>query len=67
MQNRWRLSYQEIIYVGDNLNKDFLAPKQLGMKVLWFKNPDCLYSNCLNGNEIKNVNSIKEIQNELLK
>ena len=67
MQNRWRLSYQEIIYVGDNLNKDFLAPKQLGMKVLWFKNPDGLYSNCLNGNEIKNVNSIKEIQNELLK
>ena len=42
MQNRWRLSYQEIIYVGDNLNKDFLAPKQLGMKVLWFKNPDGL-------------------------
>lgn len=44
MQNRWRLSYEEIVYVGDNPNKDFQAPKQLGMRSVIFRNEDGLYS-----------------------
>lgn len=43
MQNRWRLPFEQIIYVGDNMNKDFQAPKQLGMRWYWFENEDGLY------------------------
>lgn len=43
MQNRWRIPFEQMMYVGDNLNKDFQAPKQLGMKWIWYKNPDGLY------------------------
>ena len=44
MQTRWRLNPTEIAYVGDNPNKDFQTPKQLGMKSIYFKNADGLYS-----------------------
>lgn len=27
MKNRWRIPFEQIIYVGDNPNKDFQAPK----------------------------------------
>ena len=30
-------------YIGDNIHKDFIAPKELGMKVIYFKNVDGLY------------------------
>lgn len=43
MQNRWCIPFEQIMYVGDNVNKDFQAPKQLGMKWVWYKNPDGLY------------------------
>lgn len=43
MQCRWGLPFEEMIYVGDNLNKDFQAPKQLGMRSLYFENKDGLY------------------------
>lgn len=44
MATRWRLNPADIVYVGDNPVKDFQAPQQLGMKSLWFKNADGLYS-----------------------
>lgn len=44
MQERWRLPSSEMMYVGDNPAKDFQAPQQLGMKAVWFKNEDGLYS-----------------------
>ena len=52
MANKWRMSYAEIVYVGDNVVKDFRAPKQLGMKYLCYKNNDSLYwcSNDMNVN-----------------
>ena len=40
MANKWRMSYAEIVYVGDNVVKDFRASKQLGMKYLCYKNND---------------------------
>ena len=43
MQNRWRLAASEMVYVGDNLAKDFQAPQQLGMKFILFKNEEGLY------------------------
>ena len=36
MQKRWRLPYEQIVYVGDNPNKDFQACRQLGMKYKYF-------------------------------
>ena len=43
MARRWKLPCENIIYVGDNLCKDFQAPAQLGMQWLWFLNKDSLY------------------------
>ncbi|MCR5155061.1 MAG: HAD family hydrolase [Butyrivibrio sp.] len=43
MQLRFALPAEEIIYVGDNITKDFAAPMQLGMKSLYFKNPEGIY------------------------
>lgn len=43
IQCRWRLPFGEIAYIGDNMTKDFQAPKQLGMKSIYFQNEDGLY------------------------
>ena len=43
MQTRWKLPYEQIIYVGDNPNKDFQACRQLGMRWRYFRNEDGLY------------------------
>lgn len=44
LQTKWKLPMSEIVYVGDNPIKDFQAPIQLGMKYIYFNNPDGLYS-----------------------
>ena len=44
MITRWRLNPADVVYVGDNLSKDFQAPQQLGMRSMWFNNEDGLYS-----------------------
>lgn len=36
--------YAKMCYVGDNIKKDFIAPGKLGMRSIWFKNADGLYS-----------------------
>lgn len=43
MQNRWKIAFNKMVYIGDNVTKDFIAPKELGMKVIYFKNVDGLY------------------------
>ncbi len=51
IQTKWKLSPSQIAYVGDNPIKDFQAPKQLGMKSIWFNNSEGLYqvaSECQN-------------------
>lgn len=50
MLTKWRLNPANAIYVGDNPLKDFQAPQQLGMKSLWFKNEDGLYSTSIGSN-----------------
>ena len=40
---RWRLNPSEIVYVGDNLAKDFQGPQQLGMRSVFFNNPEGLH------------------------
>ena len=43
MSEKLGVEYSQMCYVGDNINKDFIAPQQLGMSSIWFKNPDGLY------------------------
>lgn len=45
MLTRWRLNPADMVYVGDNAEKDFQAPQQLGMRCVWFQNEDGLYRN----------------------
>ena len=60
LQTRWKLDPSQIVYVGDNLNKDFQAPRQLGMKSLWLNNPDGLYTKGVVGCSEKAI-GVKEI------
>ncbi len=62
LQNRWRLAPEEIVYVGDNPDKDFQAPDQLGMRSVYFRNSDGLYS----GEVVDNRETIERIE-DLLK
>lgn len=43
IQNTFSVDYSRMIYIGDNIKKDFVAPEQLGMQYAWFCNPDGLY------------------------
>lgn len=51
------VEFERMVYVGDNICKDFIAPENLGMKTIWFKNKDGLYSNLIeNGENLKKKN-----------
>lgn len=43
MKKHANVDFAQMIYVGDNINKDFIAPKQLGMQSVLFDNKDGLY------------------------
>lgn len=43
LQRRWGVPFERMAYVGDNSAKDFQAPLQLGMRALWFDNPEGLH------------------------
>lgn len=43
MATRWRMNPADIIYVGDNPEKDFQAPEQLGMRPVFFDNRERIH------------------------
>lgn len=43
MKDRWKLPYESMVYIGDNADKDYQAPEQLGMRFLLYENNDGLY------------------------
>ncbi len=43
MKEQFCVEYAEMCYIGDNTNKDFIAPYRLGMQSIWFHNRDGLY------------------------
>lgn len=45
MLERLMMSPENTAYIGDNVNKDFIAPEKLGMRCIWFRNKDGLYNN----------------------
>lgn len=55
MQRRWRIPFEQLMYVGDNIHKDFAAPKQLGMKWYLVNNKDGLYGECGIGASIADI------------
>lgn len=60
IQNRWRIPFENIVYVGDNPAKDFQACRQLGMQSLYFRNKDGLYSTLVECSE-KTIETMEEI------
>lgn len=43
IQDKWQIPFDQMVYVGDNIKKDFIAPKELGMAMIYFINPEGLY------------------------
>lgn len=44
MQAHFNVPYSEMVYIGDNPKKDFIAPAALGMDCIYFRNSAGLYS-----------------------
>ena len=65
MQRRMGVPFEEMVYVGDNLAKDFIAPRQLGMQVVWFENKDGLYSQQSSTYHVKAIKSLTDLVNIL--
>ena len=64
LMTRWRFNPADIVYVGDNPVKDFQAPRQLGMKSVWFKNADGLYAD-VNGFNRLMISSLDELLSKI--
>lgn len=60
MQCRWRMPFENMIYIGDNLKKDFMAPKQLGMQWIWVNNEQGIYR--IQGKCKNMVNAVSDIE-----
>ncbi|MBR3245778.1 MAG: ATP-grasp domain-containing protein, partial [Parasporobacterium sp.] len=65
MQTKWRMDPSKIVYIGDNPNKDFQAPRQLGMSIIYFANKNGIYSNNNDGRNMF-VNRIESLKDLLL-
>ena len=62
MREALGLEYREMVYVGDNLSKDFVAPQALGMHSCWLRNPAGLYfSQQVTDSSITIINDITEV------
>ncbi len=44
MQDFFNVPFEDMVYVGDNPEKDFIAPSELKMDSVYFVNPEGLYS-----------------------
>jgi len=63
MMTRWRLNPSDILYIGDNIAKDFQAPLQLGIRSYFYNNPNSLYhSNTSSNISIDELSDIKDLQ-----
>ena len=58
MQRKWRIPFEQLVYIGDNIHKDFQAPKQLGMQWILVKNEDSLYQNKIDAQSENDILSI---------
>lgn len=44
IRERFGVSFEDMIYVGDNIQKDFQGPVSLGMMAVWYRNAQGIYS-----------------------
>lgn len=63
MKENLSVEYEEMIYIGDNLSKDFIAPKLLGMKTCLYIPKDGLYINKSGSNCDFSIEHIKDLLN----
>lgn len=61
MQVKMEVAFYNMAYVGDNINKDFVAPKKLGMESILFKNTDGLYVNNATDENILGIDNMKNL------
>ena len=45
MKENFLSEYSNMVYIGDNLKKDFITPKNLGMKTIHIKRKEGIYNN----------------------
>jgi len=43
IKDYFNVEYNEMIYIGDNINKDFIAPIKLGMESILYSNKNSIY------------------------
>lgn len=60
IQRRWGIPFEQLVYVGDNAEKDFQAPKQLGMRSVFFRNKDGIYFDNRK-NDVQEIDMISEL------
>lgn len=61
MQHRLGVHFASMVYVGDNAAKDFHAPRQLGMRWIFFRNNDGLYTKGAMSEPVE-VSSVEELK-----
>jgi len=67
MQKKWNISYESMIYIGDNIDKDYLAVRQLGIRFWWFRNRDGIYWNENLQCQDNTFDSISSLSEEIMK
>lgn len=69
MIEKFNVKYNEAIYIGDNINKDFIAPNILGMSSILLNNPNKIHKSVLTNKKEAlpkfGINSLKELYNIL--
>ena len=63
IQTKWRINASDIVYIGDNLDKDFQAPRQLGMQSIRIANKEGVYYISTSFNDVdQTINSFGEVR-----
>lgn len=65
VKKQLEVEYSEIVYVGDNVNKDFITANKLGINTVFINRKDGVYSNIEKEDEYKAHYSINNL-NELI-
>lgn len=70
MKEAFNLSFEEMVYIGDNIQKDFIAPQKLNMMSIYYKrhHPLAVHNNAFETqNDMITVTSKKELFEKLYK
>lgn len=51
MKDKLKVEFNEMVYIGDNVQKDFITAKKLGIKTIQVKRENCIYGNVIGSEE----------------